>query len=63
MGLEEEEEVQVKGIENIFNKIIENLPILRKRGSSGTGGFKNTKQKRNCLHHIMVKTLSIQNKE
>jgi hypothetical protein len=31
MGIEEGEEVQVKGIHNIFNKIIaENLPNLKK---------------------------------
>jgi hypothetical protein len=41
MGIEEGEEVQAKGIENIFNKIItENSPqILRKRCSSNTGDF------------------------
>jgi hypothetical protein len=48
MGIEEE--IQAKGIENIFNKIIaENFPNLegRKRGGHpGTGGFQNTKQPR-----------------
>jgi hypothetical protein len=30
MGIEEGEEVQTKGIQNIFNKIIENFPNLEK---------------------------------
>jgi hypothetical protein len=30
MGIEEGEEVQAKGIHNIFNKIIENFPNLKK---------------------------------
>jgi hypothetical protein len=35
MGIEEEEEVQAKGIPNIFNKIIaENFPKLKKKISS-----------------------------
>jgi hypothetical protein len=30
MGIEETEEVQVKGMHNIFNKITENFPNLKK---------------------------------
>jgi hypothetical protein len=30
MSIEEEEEVQAKGIHNIFNKITENFPNLKK---------------------------------
>jgi hypothetical protein len=44
-GLEKEEEIQAKGIENTFNKIIaENFPSLEKEDHSSTGGFQNTKQ-------------------
>jgi hypothetical protein len=45
MGIEEGEEVQAKGIHNIFNKIItENFQILKSFVHSGTGSFQNTKQ-------------------
>jgi hypothetical protein len=47
MGIEEGEEVQEKGVCNIFNKIItENFPNLEKTAHSGTGSFQNTKQTR-----------------
>jgi hypothetical protein len=40
MGIEEGGQLQVKGIENIVNKIIgENFPNLEKGSHSGTGGF------------------------
>jgi chromosome segregation ATPase len=43
MGIEEEEEVQAKGIHNIFNKIItENF--LNFYAHSGTGSLQDTKQ-------------------
>jgi hypothetical protein len=46
MGLEEGEEVQAKGMHNIFNKIItEKFPKFRERyAHSGTGSLQNTKQ-------------------
>jgi hypothetical protein len=47
MGIEEGEEVQTKGIHNIFNKIIkENFPNLEKTmpAHPGTGSLKDTKQ-------------------
>jgi hypothetical protein len=44
MGIEEEEEVQAKGISNIFNKIApENIPNLEKDAHSSTGSFQDTK--------------------
>jgi hypothetical protein len=39
MGVEERKEVQVKGIENILNKIIENSLNLGKESHLGTEGF------------------------
>jgi chromosome segregation ATPase len=46
MVIEEGEEVQAKGMHNIFNKIItENLPNLEKNyAHSGTGSLQNTEQ-------------------
>jgi hypothetical protein len=46
MGIEKGEEVQAKGMHNIFNKIItENFPNLEKNyAHSGTGSLHNTKQ-------------------
>jgi hypothetical protein len=45
MGIEEGEEVQAKGICNIFNKIItENFPNLGENyAHSGTGSLQDTK--------------------
>jgi hypothetical protein len=52
MGIEEGEEVQAKGMENIFNKIIaENFPNLEKGEYPGTGSFQNTKQARSEKRH------------
>jgi chromosome segregation ATPase len=45
MGIEEGEEVQSKGIHNIYNKIItENFPNLEKTAHLGTGSHQDTKQ-------------------
>jgi hypothetical protein len=47
MSIEEGEEVQAKGMHNIFNEIItENFPNLEKDLPihSGTGSFQDTKQ-------------------
>jgi hypothetical protein len=46
MGIEEGEEVQAKGMHNLFNKIItENFLNLEKTMPiKGTGGLQNTKQ-------------------
>jgi chromosome segregation ATPase len=45
MGIDKREEVQAKGICNIFNKIItENFPNLKKTAHSGRGSLQDTKQ-------------------
>jgi hypothetical protein len=69
MGIEEE--IQAKGIENIFNKIIaENFPNLEGRKRGGViqvqEAFRTPNSqdwKRNTTRHITIKTLSIQSKE
>jgi hypothetical protein len=44
MGIEEGEEVQTKGMHNIFNKIImENFPNLEKYCHTDARGLQNTK--------------------
>jgi hypothetical protein len=45
MGIEEGEEVQAKGIHNIFNKIITIFPKPRENyAHSGTGSLQDTKK-------------------
>jgi hypothetical protein len=45
MGIEEGEEVQAKGIHNIFNKIITKFPKSRENyAHSGTESLQDTKQ-------------------
>jgi hypothetical protein len=46
MGIKEEEEVQAKGIHNIFSKIIAEKFPKSQEGAvhSATGSFQNTKQ-------------------
>jgi hypothetical protein len=45
MGIEEGEEVQAKGIHNIFNKIVtENFPNIESFAHSGAGSLQDTKQ-------------------
>jgi hypothetical protein len=44
MGVEEEEEIQTKGTDNLFNRIIaENFPNLEKESHPGVGSLQNTK--------------------
>jgi hypothetical protein len=44
MGVEEGEEKQIKGIDNLFNRIIaENFPNLEKQSYPGEGSLQNTK--------------------
>jgi hypothetical protein len=65
MGVEEVK-IQTKGTDNLFNRIIaEKFPNLE-RESPSTGSLQNTKPsrpKRNTPRHIIIKTLSTQNKE
>jgi hypothetical protein len=68
MGIEEGEEVQAKGICNIFNKIMtENFPNLEKampiqvREASRTPN--RLDQNRTTLQHIIIKTTSTENTE
>jgi hypothetical protein len=43
--IEEKDEIQAKGIVNIFSHIIvENFPNVEREGFTGKGGFQNTKQ-------------------
>jgi hypothetical protein len=64
----EEDDSQFKGPENIFNKIIEEkLPNLKKKILRKVQDAYRTlnrfSQKRKIPHHIIIKTLNIQNKE
>jgi hypothetical protein len=68
MGIEEGEEVQAKGISDIFNKIItENFPNLKKvlpiqvQETSRTPN--RLDQNRTSLQYIIIKTISIENQE
>ena len=68
IGIEEGEDLQLKGPENIFNKIIEeNFPNLKKELPIKVLEAYRTPnkldQKRKSPRHIIIKTLSIQNKE
>jgi hypothetical protein len=68
LDIEETEDSQMKWPVNIFNKIIdENVPNLRKDMLMNIQGAYRTPyrldQKRNCSHHIIIKTPSAQNKE
>ncbi|KAL6073377.1 hypothetical protein STEG23_013708 [Scotinomys teguina] len=67
-GIQEGEEYQLKGTENIFNKIIEeNFPNLKKeplmkiQEAYRTPNRLDPQKKSSC--HIIIKTLNIQNKE
>jgi hypothetical protein len=45
MSIEEREEVEAKGIHNIFNKIITKFPKSRENSApSGSGSLQDTKQ-------------------
>jgi hypothetical protein len=69
MDIEEGEEVQVKGIRNIFNKIIgEKFPNLKKEmmpiQAQETSRTPNRyDQNRTSPRHIIMKTTSTENKE
>jgi hypothetical protein len=67
MCIEEGENVQAKGICNIYNKIIENFPNLDKtmpiqvQVASGTPN--RLDQNRTTPQHIIIKTTSTENRE
>jgi hypothetical protein len=68
IGIEESEESQLKGAQNIFNKIIEeNFSNLNKEIHIDIQEAYITPnrmdQKRNCSHQIIVTTPNAQNKE
>jgi hypothetical protein len=68
MGVEEGEEKQIKGIDNLFNRVIaEKFPNLEKRRVTKVKEAYRTpnsqNKKRNTPRHIIIKTLSTQNKE
>ncbi|KAL6041447.1 hypothetical protein STEG23_023562 [Scotinomys teguina] len=68
IGIEEGEEYQLKGMENIFNKIIEeNIPNLKKEPPIKTQEAYRTPNRldpqKKSSRHIIIKTLNIQNKE
>jgi hypothetical protein len=68
MDIEEGQEVPVKGIDDVLNKIIvENVPNLETyRVIQAKEAFTTSTrqdQKRNIPRHIIVKTLNIHNKD
>jgi hypothetical protein len=68
MGIKKGEEVQDKGIHNIFNKIItENFPNLEKHLPIQEQEVSMTPnrldQNRTSLQHIIIKTTSTENRE
>jgi hypothetical protein len=68
MGIEEGEEVQTKGICNIFNKIIaENFPSLKKvlpiQVQKDSRKPNTLDQNRTSPQHIIIKTTSTENRE
>jgi hypothetical protein len=67
MGIEEGEEIQTRGIDNLFNRIVENfLSLNKERIIQVHETFRTPShqdQKRNTSRHIIIKTLSTQNKE
>jgi hypothetical protein len=68
MGIEEEEEVQAKGICNIFNKIItENFPNLEEampiHEQEASRTPNRLDQNRTNPQHIFIKTTSTENRE
>jgi hypothetical protein len=67
MGIKEGEEVQAKGIHNIFNKIIaENFPNLKKelpiQVQEASRIPNRLVQNRTCPWHVIIKTIRIGNK-
>jgi uncharacterized coiled-coil protein SlyX len=68
MGVEERKEIQTKGIDNLFNRIIaENFPNLEKeRVTQVKEAYRTSSHqdpKRNTSRQIIIKTLSTQNKK
>ncbi|MBV2134755.1 hypothetical protein KRX52_18445, partial [Pseudomonas sp. MAP12] len=68
IGIEEGEETQLKGAENIFNKIIEeNFPNLKKdmpmKVQEAYRMPNRVDHKRKSPRHIIIKTPNVQNKE
>jgi hypothetical protein len=68
MGIEEGQEVQAKGIHNIFNKIItENFPNLEKtmpiQVQEASRTSSRLDQKRTTPKHIIIKTTNTGNRE
>jgi hypothetical protein len=68
IGVKKDEEYQLKGQENIFNKIIEeNFTYLKKEMTINVQeAYRKSNrldQKGKSYHHIIIKTLNAQNKE
>jgi len=68
IGIEENEDSQLKRPENVFNKIIEeNFPNLKKEKAIKVQEAYRTPnkgdQRRKSSHHIIIKTLNAQNRE
>ena len=68
IDIEESEDTQIKGLVNIFNKIIEeNIPNLKKERpmniQEGYSISNRWDQKRNSSHNIIFKTQNALNKE
>jgi hypothetical protein len=68
MGIEEGEDMQAKGIHNIFNKIItknflnlEKVSLIQVQEASRTP--KRLEKNRTSPQHIIIKTTSIENRE
>ena len=66
IGIEESEDSHLKGPINIFDKIIENFPNIKKvmpiNIPETYRSPNRLDQKRNSSHHIIVKTPNAQNK-
>jgi hypothetical protein len=67
MGIEEGEEVQAKGISNIFKKIAENFPNLKKempiQVQEASRTLNRHDQNRTSSQHSIVKTIGPENQE
>jgi hypothetical protein len=67
MVVEEREEIQTKGTDNLLNRIIaEYFPNIEKESHPGSGSIQNTKPsrpKQKHPRHIIIKTLSMQYKK
>jgi hypothetical protein len=65
IGIEENEDFQVKGPENIFNNF-NNFPNLKKEMAIKVQAYRTPNkldQKRKFSYHIIIKTLNTQNKD